>query len=129
LIVVSGAIITKIMKTTLKHCLIPLTVLWALITTAHPEMGPTPLPAGKQIVGHIKKSENIIKEATDVVVGYFIKLGGAPGGDSDYQSYIEGAEIKVISTMKGHLSGKVEVRYNMFNKPGPHEEGRPDLGV
>jgi len=82
----------------------------------------------KMLTGHVKSSEKAVKEATDIVIATFIKLG-FPGSDSDGADFYEQAQIQVFSALKGTLSGNVQVSYSVQAMPGKDQESAPASGV
>ena len=77
--------------------------------------------------GHKLSDAEAIKSASDVVVATFTKLGMAlpsSAGEADFS----GAEIEIVSDLKGVLSGKVAVSYTVIGI-GEDRESVPVAGT
>jgi len=71
------------------------------------------------LVGHALKDEDAFKGGVNVIVGKFISLGNG-SSDSPGESYYQGANIQVISSLKGNLSGNLKASFSVkfFSKHG-----------
>jgi len=80
------------------------------------------------LTGHAEKNEDMIRQSANIVIAEFTNLG-SPGADGSGEDSYSQAEITVISTLKGTLSGKLEVDYSVFLIPGKDQEATPAIGV
>jgi hypothetical protein len=112
------------MNTLLKRALILAALSLALVVNGYSQSSSDT----KMLSGHGKKSENAIKESTDIVIAVFTTLG-SPGADATGENDYDGAEIEITSALKGTLSGKLKVFYIVYAMPGKNQESPPVLGT
>jgi hypothetical protein len=78
--------------------------------------------------GHFDKIEVVGARAPEVVIAKFINLGGAVDSSSGIDIY-GGATIQIIESLRGKLTGKVPVLYDLFIMPGNDQESLPQLNT
>ena len=87
--------------------------------------GDTPATA---LSGHEKKSEDLIAVVPDIVVGKFTSLGSG-SDDAPGATFYEKAEIEVVSSLKGTLSGNLQAGYSVKSFPPSKKETVPVIGT
>lgn len=120
--------ITKNMNKISMHHVVLLIIGFILIINASAQTVPSTSEDKMMYTGHEKKIEIAIKESTDIVVAAFTKLGFG-GPDADAESFYEQAEIKIITALKGTLSGNIPVSYTIQWYPGNIKETIPVIGT
>lgn len=115
------------MKSLLKYLLALVTVGLLPMIAAHAQSAPTSMGEGL-FTGHMKKNENVLKEAKDIIVGKFTALG-YPGSDASGEDFYEQGQVEVISALRGSLAGTLRVGYSVRTVPGKDQEIPPVVGT
>ena len=110
-----------------------ITLLTVMLIAANFETvsGDTPMndPNNPPVLpGHLKKGEELMKIATDIIVGKFTSLGNG-STDSPGASFYEKADLTVINSLKGSLSGNIQASYSVRTFPLNKKEAQPTIGT
>jgi hypothetical protein len=80
------------------------------------------------LMGHEKKSEDLAKNVTDIIIAKFTSLGNE-NSDSPGASFYERANIEVLSSLEGTLAGNIRVGYTIHFFPPSEREAVPVIGT
>ncbi len=78
--------------------------------------------------GHEKKNEDLVAVVPDIVVAKFTSLGNG-SDDAPGATFYEKAEIEIVSSLKGTLSGDLQAGYSVKLFPPSKKETVPVIGT
>jgi len=80
------------------------------------------------LTGHEKKTGDLPAAVTDIIIAKFTSLGNE-SSDSPGASFYERADVEVLSSLKGTLTGNIQAGYTVHFFPSSEREVAPVIGT